>query len=479
MDISSEHAEERRFFAALGGGEPEWRYEVENFSAVSGVVSGNIISTRCSGRFEGSIVTGFVGAFESYFVSRFPRGSRYFVHVDLEHVANVDRITRGVYLSTLVDWHSRYPFESYIVSGAGSSLLRAAFYLARPFVSFPIHMVKAATDVLPLVEQIRMRHDHGLPVQEKDMTGKSVEDLLAFMGSLDWHERGWHQPPEGAAKGPLAPIYDALLLIKDTMDEVMETEQVEQKYRLALAALQEDLNRLRLADQARREFVEDAFHDIRTPLTLLHLQLENLNSKAKQAGHSILAEHSINLNENISRLSDRLSELLEYTRLEARQGLNDPQHFNWPELTHDVAQSLTPFAKERNIEIKVRNSCKLPPVFGDVSLVDRATENLITNAIRHSPEDTTVDIELGTGTRCVRMQVRDRGTGVSENDIPKVFERFYGTGTRVSGSGGTGLGLAIVRRIAELHGGEVSVKNDPAGGAVFSLTLPIVEIPSD
>ena len=101
--------------------------------------------------------------------------------------------------------------------------------------------------------------------------------------------------------------------------------------------------------------------------------------------------------------------------------------------------------------------------------LERAVNNLLDNAARHSPPDGTVEIDVDSAG----VRVRDHGSGIDEEDLPHVFDRFY-RGANVRGQQGSGLGLSIVRQVTEQHGGSVSAANAPDGGAVFTMHLPLV-----
>jgi len=108
-------------------------------------------------------------------------------------------------------------------------------------------------------------------------------------------------------------------------------------------------------------------------------------------------------------------------------------------------------------------------VEGVAERLERAVNNLLDNAARHSPPDGTVDIDVDSAG----VRVRDHGPGVDEQDLPHVFDRFY-RGANGRGQQGSGLGLSIVRQVSEQHGGSVSAANAPDGGAVFTIRLPVV-----
>ena len=112
-------------------------------------------------------------------------------------------------------------------------------------------------------------------------------------------------------------------------------------------------------------------------------------------------------------------------------------------------------------------------VNGDIRLLERAIQNIIDNALKFTPENGQVTLGLASAGNQVRLSVSDTGPGISTEDLPHIFERFYRAGSS-SGEAGVGLGLAISQRIAQLHGTTIGVENLPSGGAVFTLDLESV-----
>ena len=118
----------------------------------------------------------------------------------------------------------------------------------------------------------------------------------------------------------------------------------------------------------------------------------------------------------------------------------------------------------------------LPPVWGDIDRTAQVFTNLISNAIRHAPENSVIDISLATAKQHIAMAIADHGLGIDPKDLPFIWDRFYrGDKSRARIQGGTGLGLAITKKLVEAMAGEVSVYSIPGQGATFTFTLPIAK----
>ena len=118
----------------------------------------------------------------------------------------------------------------------------------------------------------------------------------------------------------------------------------------------------------------------------------------------------------------------------------------------------------------------LPPIIGDAERLERATVNLIHNAVKFTPAGGSVHVSASFDGGAVVVKVSDTGVGIAPEDLPRIFERFY-KGDRARGAGGTGLGLAVVKHTVEAHGGTVSVQSEPGHGSTFTFSIPAASLP--
>jgi len=144
------------------------------------------------------------------------------------------------------------------------------------------------------------------------------------------------------------------------------------------------------------------------------------------------------------------------------------------ELTHLTAKSFEPALAKNAITLQVRSIGELPRVNADPDRIQQILHNLLQNALRYTPAGKSIDIELQSEGKEIRLDVRDHGAGIPPEAFDLIFERFYrADSSRERESGSTGLGLAIARKLAEAHGGTLTVSNHPQGGAIFTLRLPL------
>jgi two-component system OmpR family sensor kinase len=226
-------------------------------------------------------------------------------------------------------------------------------------------------------------------------------------------------------------------------------------------------------EQARRDLIADISHDLRTPLVAMRGYLELLVAR----GATLAPEDRQRYAEIALRQSDHLTSLIddlfELAKLDWKGVVLDREAFAIAELASDVLQKFALASAARRVRMTVVAESGLPPVEGDLRLMERALENLIGNALRHTPDDGSVEVHLGRTADGVHVEVADTGRGIPADELPFVFDRHYrGAEARRGDGGGAGLGLAIARRVVELHGGALRVESQAAKGTRFVFDLP-------
>jgi len=241
-----------------------------------------------------------------------------------------------------------------------------------------------------------------------------------------------------------------------------------------LGQLAIELNRMsqRLAslDKERRAFLANVSHELRTPVSNVHVTLEALESGADEEPELRSRFIRTALDET-TRLSVLIKDLLDLGRLEAGVAPLEQQPFNLRDLIHRTVRAVESRMRSKGMGINV----DVPDVQiqGDPERLLQAFLNVLDNAIKHSVPDSMVFLSGKVESVQVAVQIRDQGPGISESDLPHIFEQFYTADPSRQGSG-TGLGLAIARRIVEAHGGRITANNSGAGkGATFTIVLPL------
>ena len=242
---------------------------------------------------------------------------------------------------------------------------------------------------------------------------------------------------------------------------------------LGLCLSIKDLTREKELEQLKSDMISLMSHELRTPLTSINGFAELLTADdelPEQAKEFV----TIIANES-QRLSRMINTFLAVTKLERKdrqEVLKIPLRLD--EVVRETISALQPTAKKRRIRLVEQPAQKLPPVAADKSMITQAVKNLVGNAIKYSPERTTVTVSTALEAETVRLVVEDRGYGIPAEAKDRVWEKFY----RVVREGedkdeeSTGLGLSFVREVVEQHGGSVDLESEVGRGSKFSFTLP-------
>jgi signal transduction histidine kinase len=235
----------------------------------------------------------------------------------------------------------------------------------------------------------------------------------------------------------------------------------------------EQIQELKHQDALRRDLVAQVSHDLRTPLASLHGYLETLKLKEESLSAKQRADYFAVVLRQSEHLTRLVGELFELAKLEAREATPQCEPFALPELVQDVVQKFQLKAGEEDVTLHVELDGDLPLVSADIAMVERVLDNLIDNALEHTPAGGAIRIPVRRDGERVLLCVADTGSGIPEQDLPRIFDRFYQAGEARSGNGHAGLGLAIAKRIIELHGSELNVKSREGEGTTFAFELPV------
>jgi signal transduction histidine kinase len=216
-------------------------------------------------------------------------------------------------------------------------------------------------------------------------------------------------------------------------------------------------NRIQTLVAAERRLLLDISHELRSPLARLAVAVELARSSEDR-------EHMLDrIQKEADRLNELVSELLQVTRVEGDPSMHKNDTVRLDELLADLVYDSLLEAKAKGCTLLLKAPAPAT-VIGDEELMRRAVENVIRNAIRYAPPDTSVDIELRTSGSMAQILVRDYGPGVPQESLPRIFDPFYRVDSdRNRATGGIGLGLAIARRAVELHNGKLEARNATPG----------------
>lgn len=230
----------------------------------------------------------------------------------------------------------------------------------------------------------------------------------------------------------------------------------------------------RSLDEARRNLVAWASHDLRTPLTSLKVMLEALGDGIVSDPETV-ARYLKQSHNEVDRMSVLIDDLFELAQLDA--GYRELE-FEWialSDLISDTLESFAARAQARGVTLSGAVTPEVDPVWAAPDKLTRILDNLVGNALNYTTEGDSIQLEASLQAGQVIVRVRDSGRGIAEKDLPRIFDRFYrGEKSRSRNGqnrGGVGLGLAIVKGLVEAHGGEIHVESQPGVGTEFRFTL--------
>jgi two-component system sensor histidine kinase MprB len=266
---------------------------------------------------------------------------------------------------------------------------------------------------------------------------------------------------------PLAEVTRTAELIGDTDDlsrrlKVHADDEVGQlavQFNAMLQSLQHSRQELDASVTAQRQLVADASHELRTPVTSLRTNIEVLlesDHLDPEDRRQLLAD----VVEQSDELTALVNDLIELARGDLRTEAREDIRLD------KIVEESVDRSRRNSPHVEVRVSLQPVAIEGDSERLHRVVNNLLDNAARHSPQGAVIEVYVDQDG----IRVRDHGSGIDEEDLPYLFDRFY-RGANSRGKQGSGLGLAIVKQVVEQHGGTVTAANAPDGGAEFTIHL--------
>ncbi len=274
---------------------------------------------------------------------------------------------------------------------------------------------------------------------------RRMTDIVRRFRQGDWAQR--IQPHAADELGELGAAFDQMAdTIVDNVDQLKEV------------------------DRQRREMVANISHDLRSPLTSVQGYIETILLHESDLSSEQRRQYLQTVSQSVRFLNRLVNELFELSKLESGQSQPVPEVFSIEELAHDVTAKYRPLAEEKHVTLSASEPQSLRPVRADISMIERTLDNLIENALRFTPAQGRVSIQLHQEPEGdILIDVADTGIGISPEDLPHIFDRFYRVRRHPDG---TGLGLAISQRIIEAHERAISVRSQVDQGTVFSFSLP-------
>lgn len=291
-----------------------------------------------------------------------------------------------------------------------------------------------------------------------------ISAILAFIGGVVTYFISGH------ALRPIREFSDKIeeVQVQNLADSRIEENKVKELNQLSVS-YNKMLERLSDAFEIQRQFTANAAHELRTPLSLMQVQLDLYNSTRHPDNDADTLQTIKMVTEQNGRLSKMVKTLLDMSEL---QTVGRDDKIMVDALVDEVLADLDPLAQEKNI--KLTGKCKNITMVGSDILIYRLVYNLVENAIKYNHSGGQVTVTAYRKEKHVYLSVEDTGNGIPEELRERVFEPFFRVDkSRSRELGGVGLGLALVREIVRVHDGSITVRSNPSGGTVFDVMLPL------
>ncbi len=235
-------------------------------------------------------------------------------------------------------------------------------------------------------------------------------------------------------------------------------------------------------DKMRANFISNVSHELRTPVTVLRSYIDTLYNYGNEFDYDTQKEFIGTINQEIIRLQGMVNDILDFSRMESNAPMEKTLN-NITEVVENCVEQVKVLTKEHNLTISVHKDENIPEFMFNFSGIERALTNFLSNAIKYSPENSTIEVCVHnlTDTNEVEVTVTDSGCGIAPEHQKKIFDRFYRVENNTHTIKGTGLGLHLVKTtIEKYHNGKVFVKSEVGKGSTFGFILPaVVEVESE
>lgn len=262
----------------------------------------------------------------------------------------------------------------------------------------------------------------------------------------------------------------------ETIDDEIDLGDGDSEVQELMQELEDARTRIRDAFAAQERFLSNVSHEIKTPIATLITQAQTLRHDELTDEGRDFVDYA---EDEMRKLGALVESFLTLTRV--RNGGTPAKLKRLPanELALDAVEDCSVYAEEHGVRLRLMlddsEDAMDAAVLGDAALLNTLLSNLLRNAVRFSPPESAIHVRTEIADGSLHVHVRDEGPGLPEEVIPEIFDRFVQSGPQVKRERGNGLGLAIAKGIAELHNGDIAVRNNDDSGATFSVNLPLAE----
>lgn len=288
------------------------------------------------------------------------------------------------------------------------------------------------------------------PTEYIDIDTKSMKDLYQNNSTAPWEKE--YIKKDGSQ---VPVIVGSTLINRKTGENITIVLDITERKRL---------------EQRKDEFIGIASHELKTPLTSIKGYTQILERIIQQMSDERLKTYLKKTNIYINRLDSLIADLLDVSRIQAGKLQFNMSEFNLKELIKDSIDAIQPTSTKHKI---LCTECPDVTIYGDMHRLEQVFMNLLSNALKYSPDAEQVEVEIKKTSKQITVSVKDYGVGISKKNISKLFERFYRVEKTAKQFSGLGIGLYISSEIVLRHGGKIAVDSEEGKGSKFTVTLPI------
>lgn len=256
-----------------------------------------------------------------------------------------------------------------------------------------------------------------------------------------------------------------------------EERQLGEMFNEMADILTNNIDKLKEVENLRRELIANISHDLRTPIAIIQGYVETLQMKEGKLSEEERKSYINTVKESAEKLEKLIAELFELSKLEANQVKAKKEPFIISELVSDITSKYKLIAQQKSIDLQTDLSIDMPPVYADVSLIERVMQNLIDNAMKYTPSGGKIVVKTSKSLHnMAQIEVVDTGVGIAESDQEKIFSRYYKGNKFTDFKDSTGLGLAIAKKILDLHSSNLELNSFENIGSTFYFKLDFFSV---
>lgn len=334
------------------------------------------------------------------------------------------------------------------------------------------------TDASKLIVQVNPAFLHMIGYKGEKVVGRHISEIITDSTLLSSIDQALTMPADsvGEITNDIYLGTDGAFSEEKILNARCAPFRGRTQENLGSITLLHDITTAKKMEQMKSDFVSMVSHEVRSPMNSLLMQLKNINDGLAGPVTEKQQEILQRASEKIINLNNLVTELLDLSRIESGLISHEREQVNIAQLLAEQKKFHYSYAKEKQINIQLDCPSDLPEILANQQNMEEVFSNLLTNGIKYSPTNGTINISASTGLEYLKIQVADTGFGINKDELAHIFTRFY----RVKDANtrqiqGTGLGLALVKSIIESHHGRICVDSEVGVGTTFTILLPLTE----